>query len=329
MRAPPLGRAALTVATMAAAAVALVAAPSPTAGIEKTVIVTVTDRRTGAPVTGLAAAAFAIREDNLDREVVRVSPATEPLDVVLLADTTTAFLRYSRDLRVAAQTFAQALLAASPASSLAVWEFGGADIPVVDFTSDLAVLEAGTAKLFPKGSLSNIPESERLPSTFTSAATGARPPVTSYTGGQNVVGSNLLEAIVGASRQLARRPGRRRVIVSFNSDLSVEASSLQGPMVQDEVRKAGTTWFGVSLTEQVSNGPLRDNVMNVLCPLSGGERRTIVDIAALAPALRRIADVLTSQYLVTYMRPAGEPTQVIVGIRREGLRAATFRWAPG
>jgi hypothetical protein len=309
------------------------ATPSSTAGAreERQVVVTVTDTATLRPVRGLPASAFAIREDNLDREVLRVEPATAPLQVVLLADTTTAFTRFVQDLRLSAREFSRALLAASPGSSVALWEFGGADIPVVPFTSDPAALDDGADKLFPKGTLSNMSAAERgvaAPPPGASATQLATLGVSRYSGGQDVTGSNLLEAVIGASKALAERPRGRRVIVSFNADASVEASTVQGPAVQEEVRKAGVTWFAVSLNEKVANGPLRDNVMNVLCPLSGGLRQTIVDIAALAPALRNLADVLTSQYVVTYARPSGTPTQVLVGIRKEGLRAATFRWAP-
>ena len=40
----------------------------------------------GAPVTGLTAADFAVREDRIAREVLKAGPATEPLQVALLID---------------------------------------------------------------------------------------------------------------------------------------------------------------------------------------------------------------------------------------------------
>ena len=61
---------------------------------------------------------------------------------------------------------------------------------------------------------------------------------------------------------------------------------------------------------------------------SGGKRFTIVDIASLQSALKNIADVIGSQYVVTYARPSGSANQVQVGIRREGLKPSTARWAP-
>jgi hypothetical protein len=103
---------------------------------------------------------------------------------------------------------------------------------------------------------------------------------------------------------------------------------MPGQQVQDEVQKADATLFAVSMAENVSNGPLRDNVLNNLCPYSGGKRFTIMDIASLEAALKNVADVLGSQYVVTYKRPSGSAKQILVGVKRDGLRASTPRWAP-
>jgi hypothetical protein len=282
---------------------------------EKQVIVTVIDTKTNKPVPGLPASAFAIREDNLDREIVRVEHATAPVAVVLLADTTTAFTPYVRDMRVSSQAFFKAFFASNPGSAAALWEFGGAGMPIVGFTSEPMTLDEGAGRLFPKGTLSDM--------TADLASAGA-----ATVRGQNITASNLLEAIADAGKALQNRKEPRRVLVSFNDDLSVEASRLPGKKVQDEVQRADATWFAVSLQEHVANGPLRDNVINVLCPYSGGARFTIVNIAALESALTNVADIIANQYVVTYRRPSGSASQVIVGIRQEGLKASTPRWAP-
>ncbi|MEZ5319152.1 MAG: hypothetical protein R2752_17260 [Vicinamibacterales bacterium] len=311
----PIG---LTMAALAAAGWATAARPSASqATEEKQVVVTVVAADSHAPVIGLPATAFALREDNLDREVVSAERATDPMAVVLLADTTTAFLQYAHELREAAQSFAATLHELSPETELAIWEFGGADIPVTDFTTDPNALREASLKLFPKGSFSNMSDAD----LGSLAPTGSR--------GQNVVASNLLEAVVGASRVLAKRPEHRRVIVSFNSDVSVEASALTGQRIQDEVQAARVTWFATSLSEKVANGPLRDNVMNVLCPVSGGLRTTIVDVAALGNAMAMAARTLASQYVLTYRRPVGtSPRNLLVGVRVEGLRVFAPRWPP-
>ena len=44
----------------------------------------------GEPVTGLGPDAFVVREDGMRREMLRVSRATEPIDIALLVDNSTA-----------------------------------------------------------------------------------------------------------------------------------------------------------------------------------------------------------------------------------------------
>jgi hypothetical protein len=283
---------------------------------ERQIIATVVDKD-NKPVTGLPAAAFAIREDNIDREVLRVEAATDPMSVILLADTTTAFRLFERDLRTAPQAFFRTFMAAHPGSFAALWEFGGAGIPVQGFTSNAVLLEQATTKLFPKGSLTGI--------DFNDLGDASNP--ASF--GQNVVASNLLEAVRDAARDLGKQQHTRRIIVSFNSDLSVEASTLPGEKVQDEVQKANASWFAVSLHTGITNGPLRDNVMEGLIPYSGGMRVTISDVAALQPAMKNMADILASQYVVTYGRPSGpSPKIVAIGIRGAGLKVMAHHWAP-
>ncbi|HET9369877.1 MAG TPA: hypothetical protein VFO19_06500 [Vicinamibacterales bacterium] len=313
---------ALPVRFSLAASVAVVAlggilsAGSPPQATEKTIYVSILDKN-DRPVKGAGKDNFLVREDNLDVEVVKVEQAPKtPVAVVLLADTTTSFVPFSRDLRVASESFARAFLEKNPGSQVAIWEFGGADIPVVPFTNDVTKLAEGSKKLFPKGSIS-----QAQADAIAAGAATAR--------GQNVIASNLLEAIIGASKELAKREEPRRVIVSMNADVSVEASRVQGNKVQEEVIKANVQWFGLSLQAQVANGPLRDNVMNGLIPYSGGVRHTIVSIQALESELINMADIIANQYAVTYKRTAGEPKGVVVGLRGgpPDIKVAATRWA--
>ena len=288
-------------------------AREPQAGTEKSIYVIVTDAQTNKPVTGLPANAFAIREDNIDRDVVKVEQISEPMAVVLLADTTSAMVPFPRDLRNSAAAFTTRMLKNSPKSLVALWEFGGADIPVEQFTSDSAKLADSATKLFPKGTLTNIDL----------VAAGTAVPR-----GQNITGSNLIEALAGASKVLAKRPEKRRVIVSFNSDLSVESNGVQGQTAQSELEKANVSVIAVSMQAQAANGPQRDNVLDGVCPYSGGRRITIGTIQALAATLENVADIVASQYIVTYSRPSGSAKQVLVGMKATGVKASTARWAP-
>jgi hypothetical protein len=274
-------------------------------GSEKSIYVILTDAQNKPAPPGAPAQAFKIREDNIDREV------KEPMAVVLLTDTTSAFVGHERDLRTSSAVFMNRMLKDSPQSQVALWEFGGADIPVENFTSDAPKLEEATKKLFPKGTVSDVDLSG-----------------SAVIRGNNIVGSNLLEAVAGASKALAKRPEARRMIVAFHSDLSVEMTSLTGEQIQNEVSKANATLIVVSLQAITSNAKQRDNALDNLCPVSGGLRITITTVQALAATLENVADVIASQYVVTYSRPSGSAKVVQVGIQANGIKASTARWAP-
>jgi hypothetical protein len=271
----------------------------------------VTDAQNKPAPPGAPASVFKIREDNIDRDVVRAEQIKEPMAVVLLTDTTSAFVGHERDLRESSAAFTKRMLADSPQSSVALWEFGGADIPVENFTSDAAKLEEATKKLFPKGTVSDVDLSG-----------------SAVIRGQNIVGSNLLEAVSGASKALAKRQETRRMIVAFHSDLSVEMTSLTGEQIQNEVTKANATLIVISLQAITSNAKQRDNVLDNLCPISGGRRITLTAVQALAATLENVADIISSQYVVTYSRPSGSAKTVLVGIQANGMKASTARWAP-
>ena len=77
----------------------------------------------------------------------------------------------------------------------------------------------------------------------------------------------------------------------------------------------------------MSPGAKRDNVLDNVCPLSGGTRITIATVQALAATLENVADLLAAQYVVTYTRPSGSAKQVQIGTP-QGIRALTAHWAP-
>ncbi len=280
-------------------------------GSEKSVYVILTDAQNKPAPPGAPAQAFKIREDNIDREVVKAEQIKEPMAVVFLTDTTSAFVGHERDLRTSSAAFTTRMLKDSPQSSVALWEFGGADIPIENFTSDAAKLEEASKKLFPKGTVSDVDLSG-----------------SAVIRGQNIVGSNLLEAIADASKALAKRPEARRMIVAFHSDLSVEMSTMPGQQIQNEVTKANASLMVISLQAITSNAKQRDNVLDNLCPISGGARITITTVQALTQTLENVADIIAQQYIVTYKRPSGAAKLVQVGIAANGIKASTAHAAP-
>ena len=88
-------------------AMLLPASPVLAQATERTVYASVVDKN-DAPVTGLAASEFIVREDDTAREVLRVSTATEPMHIAVLVDTSQAMEEHMLDIRTALRTLLQA-----------------------------------------------------------------------------------------------------------------------------------------------------------------------------------------------------------------------------
>src|SRR5215471_2243313 len=113
-----------TCVVFACVAAGLAAAPMvrASAGINKSLFVAVTDE-SGKPLTDLTANDILIREDQTDRPVKEVKPATQPISAVFLIDTAMDMRvkdaygtpdQWVRDMRDATAAFARELLNKSP-----------------------------------------------------------------------------------------------------------------------------------------------------------------------------------------------------------------------
>ncbi len=281
-----------------------------TQGTDKTVFVAVADA-SGKPVKDLILADFAVREDNVMREVVGVKPAAQPLYLYILADTTrqagnqgmmgresaSGGTELIRDIRGSLLEFVRKISATSPEAQMALMEFGQAAIPITKFTVKLSDVEKGIGRLFPK------PDA----------------------------GSVLLEALVEASKALAKVPSQRRAIVSINIEPGEEESRQEPQKIVDGLGASSATLWAVSLQKGALRNPSRDIVLNKLTQVSGGRRDFLIGPSAIENMLKTYADLLMSQYEVTYKRPdsSANVKQVDVGMtRRPGLTTHASHFAP-
>lgn len=246
----------------------------------KSIFVSVLDAD-GKPVTGMTAADFAIREDNADRRIVDVKPASQPLYIAMLVDTTTGAEGFVSDIREGFSGFAKQVLAKSPESQLALWEFGQAAVRVENFTNDLAKLTDKINRLFPRLNASSV----------------------------------LLEALNDASDELAKKPSPRRAIVVLNLEPSQEESRQEPQKINQSLMNSHAQLWAVSLQKGTLKNAQRDVVLNTLVRNAGGTREYIVAESAVLVQLERIAQALTSQYEITYERPEGNAKIVQVGQR--------------
>lgn len=265
-----------------------------TQGTDKTIYVSALDAE-GKPVTDMTAADFAVREDGTqDREIVSAVLATEPVDIAMLADTSGGGEEYVHDIRSGFKAFVQDVLAKSPKSQLALWEFGQASVRIQDFTSDLAELEKDVTRIYPK---------QKAPSV-------------------------LLEAIYDASEALSKRETPHRAIIALNLEPGDEQSSQEPKKVNASLQKSRAQLWSLSVQKGSLKNAQRDLVLNTLVRNAGGRREYIVTQSAIEQYMKRFAASLTSQYALTYKRPSGSAQVVQTGSRRQGVTVVAGIFAP-
>jgi VWFA-related protein len=259
---------------------------------ERALFVSAVDKD-GEPVSGLGPDAFIVREDGARREVLRVSRATEPIDIALLVDNSTAASQEITFFRDALSKFVAKM---APGNNIAVITLADRPTIVVDYTSDTKRLSDATGRLFP------MPQS----------------------------GMTLLDGILETAQGLARRETPRAVIVPVITDGTEFTNRYSNDVVAalDRVHAAlhivGIGQF-IHSEEQgirersflLSDGPAK----------SGGQYITLLSPHGLDPALQRLARELSSQYKVIYGRPQSliPPERTEVSSAKTGV---TMRGAP-
>lgn len=254
---------------------------------ERTIYASVLDR-SGTPVADLTAADFKVREDGLAREVLRAGPATEPLRIAVLVDTSQASEPYIGDMRTALKEFFGAM---QGKHEIALIGFGERPTVLVDYTRDTARLEAGIGRVF----------------------------------AQQASAAYLLDAIIEVSRGLQARESARSAIVVITTQ-GPEYSVRDYRTVLDELQAADTTLNTFVLTRRppnLMNQAERDREFTIDngATLTGGQREDLFTSMALRTRLASLAAELKNQYRVVYARPERliAPEKVEVSVDKSGL----------
>jgi VWFA-related protein len=286
---PPRGS---RLACLIAVGLAVVGARTPAAGQaeERRLYVSVVDA-TGQPVTGLGPGEFVVREDGVAREVLRVAPAAEPMEIALLVDTSQAAEPFIHDLREAVRTLVSAL---GGRHAMALVGFGERPTILVDSTRDVHTLQAGVGRIF-------------------AAPTS---------------GAYLLDALVETTRGFRRREAARPVIIVLTTE-GIEFSTRHYREVLDALEGSGAALHALVLKAGDDGGLLRDETRNRNLVLDLGPRATggrfelLLASQGFAPAAKQVAAELLNQYLVVYARPPRliPPSRIEVAVTRPGLTA--------
>jgi VWFA-related protein len=293
-----LHRSILVVAGLGAGLVGLSTSPAAQGAREAAMFVSAVDSD-GVPVEGLGPDAFIIRADGARREVLRVSRATEPMDVAVLVDNSTAARQTINHLRGALPELVSRL-----ASSNQVALIGLSERPtiIVDYTSDIEELSKAASSIFAQ------PNS----------------------------GMTLLDAIVETSQGLSRRPSARAAIVAIITE-GPEFTNRYSRDVVARLRDANAALHvvGVGRFAYSDDHATRERlyVIDDGTRETGGQRITMLTSNAIEGALQKLAAELTSQYKVVYASPDTliRAERVVVSSGRDGvtMRGTPARGEPG
>ena len=298
MRAVRISRLALCFLMVAGIAAAIHPAVRAQAGLrERTVFVSAVDNR-GEPVSGLDTTDFRVTEDGRAREVLRVTPALEPIDIAILVDNSAASVRTISPTRDALRTFAAQMAVGNQIAII-----GLADRPtiLVDYTSSAERLDQGIGRLF--------------------TMSGS--------------GMTLLDSIVETSNGMRKRDAPRAVIVPIITP-GAEFTNRYARDVIAALRTSGAALHPIvvgNLTMGSTEERERAVSLDQGSRETGGQQVTILAETAVEQALLKLARELSSQYKVVYGRPESliPPEKIVVTSARPGvtMRGAPMRGQPG
>ena len=202
----------------------------------------------------LAAAIVAV--SSASPALAQERPASEPLRIVVLADTSQSMEPYINDLRQALRGFFREM---AGSAEIALFEFGDRPTRVVDYTRDPALLEAGIGRLF------------------------ARPGSGSY----------VLDAIVEASRDLQLRETGRSVIVVISGQ-GPEFSQRFHESVLRDLRASHATLHSMVITRSrlpILRSDVRERELTLSegASITGGRREDLLTSMALDDKLNDLA----------------------------------------
>jgi len=281
-------------AAMFAAVAVLSTAPRAAQGARERVMFVSAVDRDGEPVPDLPADAFQIKEDGVKREVLRVSRATEPIDVAILVDNSAAARDDITFLRTGLSNFVARV---STGNHVAVVALADRPTILVDYTDDTKKLSDAVGRLF---ALSQS-------------------------------GMTLLDGIYETTRGLARRETPRAVIVPVFTD-GIEFTNRYSNDIVKALQEQDVALHMVTIGQFYHSEEHATRERSFLLDAgprgSGGQRISLLSPHGLDDALQRLARELSSQYKVVYGRPQSlitperaEVSSARAGVTMRGARA--------
>jgi hypothetical protein len=248
----------------------------------------------GAPVPDLGTADFVVREDNVAREVLRVEPAVDPMQIAVLVDNSAASRDNISHMRQALPVFVAALTdgPAGQKNEVSIIAIGERPTVLADYSTNRAALQKGIDRIW------SLRDS----------------------------GAYLLDGIIEVCQGFKKREAGRPVIVALTAE-GPEFSNRQHDQVVDPLKAAGAAFNAVVIgrpsSSLSSEARERNMVLDEGTRTTGGARIEILAVESLGMKLKQLADQLTHQYKVTYSRPQSliPPERFAVATSKPGLSA--------
>ena len=262
--------------------------------LQRALYVSVVDQ-SGMPVPDLGPADFIVREDNLSREVIRVAPADDPMQIAILVDDSTAARDEIIDIRRALPGFVDVLLTPGEAArknQISIIGLGQRPTVLSDYTTDRAQLGKAIDRIWQ----------------------------------QVMAGNYLLDATMEVIQGFKKRDASRPVIVALTTD-GTELSTAGYDRVLQALGGSNARFNVISLGRPApatdDQARSRDIVVNQGPDATGGFHERLLTSMALTDKLQQVGNVLTHEYRVTYAHPDTliPPEHVTVSVRRSGLTA--------
>lgn len=261
---------------------------------ERSLYVSVVDQN-GAPVPDLGPSDFLVKEDNVTREVLRVVPAIDPMQIALLVDTSAAVTDSVAHIRQALPPFVSDMTkpnAAGQKTEIAVIGIGERPTILSEYSTDPNQIKKGIDRIW--------------------AMPGS--------------GMYLLDAIVETAQGLRKRGATRPVMIAIATS-GQDYSNRQHDQAIDPLKDTATAFYALMIgTPDTGLSPEsreRAIVLDEGPRVTGGTHEQLLTSMALTPKLKQLADQLTHQYKVTYGRPDSliPPERTTVSAVKAGLVA--------
>jgi hypothetical protein len=253
----------------------------------------------GAPAPGLKPTDFIVREDGINREVIRVDPAPPPSHILLLVDDSQAAEASVPYLRSALAAFITRLGSTAPAPQFAVMTFGERPTMRAAFSPKATSAQEAASKIFA------IP----------------------------AAGSYFLDAILDGCKDFKKRSVENPVIMAFVNEAGPEFSNVSHKQVSDALQGAAASlWVVIRQnsrnTDRSQEAYERSAVLGDVTRDSGGVSRVILSDQSIESGFDGVAALLTSRYSVAYSRPDQTipPTSIEVTSKRQDVKLASTRW---